>query len=173
MPDGKISLDHIVNKYYQKIFKLSLFHLKNEQESEEITQDIFLKITKKLPTYRGQADIYTWIYRIAINTVINYVNRKKLVQFLSFERIREGEEPISDQVTSDPARHIERDETIHLKLKQLEKAIHFLSNRERTAFYLFHYDNLSQKQIADIMKTSVSAVESLVHKAKKKIKKNL
>jgi len=172
MSEGKISIDHIVNTYYQKIFKLSLFHLRDEQESEEVTQDIFLKVLKKLGSFEGQSDIYTWIYRIAINTVINYIKRKKLVQFLSFERISKDEQSGQNLSNSDPAVRLEKDESAGLQLRQLENAIHLLSSREKTAFYLFHYDNLNQKQIAGIMKTSVSAVESLVHKAKKKIRKN-
>jgi RNA polymerase sigma-70 factor (ECF subfamily) len=173
MPGRKITIVFIVNTYYQKIFKLSLFHLRDKQESEEITQDIFFKITKKLPFYKGQADIYTWIYRIAINTVINHIKRKKRVQFLSLERISEGKEPVHNRLSGDPALRTEKNETLNIKLKQLEHAIQFLSNRQRTAFYLFYYESLSQKQIAGVMKTSVSAVESMVHKAKKNIKKRL
>jgi len=49
--------------------------------------------------------------------------------------------------------------------------MNLLSNREKTAFYFFHYDHLKQKEIAEIMKTSISAVESLIHKAMKKLKR--
>ena len=173
MTESKISSEKSVDTYYKKIYKLSLFYLKDRQESEEITQEIFLKVIKKLSTFRGQADIYTWIYRIAFNTLINYQKRKKLVRFLSLENISIKDEYPNNLSVTDPATRLEMNENKHIKIKQLEKAINLLSNREKKAFYLFHYDNLKQKEIAQIMKTSISAVESLIHKAKKKIKKNL
>lgn len=173
MPDEKLSINRIIDSYYQKILKLTLFHLKNKQESEEITQDVFLKVLKKISSFKGQSDIYTWIYRIAINTVINHIKRKNLVRFLSFEQIPENEESVQNLSNNDPALHLEKEESDRIKLKMLEDSIGLLSNRQRTAFYLFYYDNLSQKQIAAIMKTSVSGVQSLINKAKKKITRNL
>lgn len=173
MPENKISIEKIVDDYYQKIYKLSFFYLKDKQESEEITQDIFLKVIKKLSTFKGQANIYTWIYRIASNTLINYLKRKKLVRFLSLDTISIKGEHLNDLSELDPVIHLEINETKNTQIEQLEKAINLLSNKEKKAFYLFFYNNLKQKEIAQIMKTSKSAVESLIHKAKKKIKKNL
>ncbi len=173
MPENKISIEKIVDSYYQKIYKLSLFYLKDKQESEEITQEIFLKVIKKLSTFKGQANIYTWIYRIASNTLINYQKRKKLVRFLSLDNISIKDEYLNNLSKLDPAIHLEINECKNIQIEQLEKAINLLSNREKKAFYLFYYDNLKQKKIAQIMKTSKSAVESLIHKAKKKIKKNI
>ena len=173
MPENKISIEKIVDDYYQKIYKLSFFYLKDKQESEEITQEIFLKVIKKLSTFKGQANIYTWIYRIASNTLINYLKRKKLVRFLSLDTISIKGEHLNDLSELDPAIHLEINETKNTQIEQLEKAINLLSNKEKKAFYLFYYDNLKQKEIAQIMKISKSAVESLIHKAKKKLKKNL
>ena len=67
---------------------------------------------------------------------------------------------------------MEEDEEDQLLIKKLEEAIIKLSAREKTAFYLYYYDNLKQKEIARIMHTSISAVESLIFKSKSKIKKS-
>lgn len=173
MSENKISIEKIVDDYYQKIYKLSLFYLKDKQESEEITQEIFLKVIKKLSTFKGQATIYTWIYRIASNTLLNYLKRKKLVRFLSLDNISIKDAYLNNLSKLDPAIHLEINESKNIQIEQLEKAINLLSNREKKAFYLFYYDNLKHKEIAQIMKTSKSSVESLIHKAKKKLKKNL
>ena len=172
MPENKTSIEKIVDTYYQRIYKLSLFYLKDKQESEEITQEIFLKILKKISSFKGQSDIYTWIYRIASNTLINYLKRKKIVRFLSLDNISIKGEYLNNLSELDPAIHLEINEDKNIQIEQLEKAINLLSNREKKVFYLFYYDNLKHKEIAQIMKTSKSAVESLIHKAKKKIKKN-
>lgn len=169
-----MDIDEIITRYHRKIYKLCLFYLNNDrQEAEELVQDIFIKIMKKLKSFKGEANIYTWIYRISVNTLINYIKRKKIVDFISFENIKNFKEEPGDQsqIAMDPAEKLEEDESTRNKIDILKKCITLLSNREKTAFYLFYYDGLKQKEIAEIMKTSVSAVESLIHKAKNKIKK--
>ncbi|UCH94330.1 MAG: sigma-70 family RNA polymerase sigma factor [Candidatus Aminicenantes bacterium] len=169
-----MDIDEIIDKYYQKIYKLCLFYLNNKEEAEEILQEIFIKVMKKGSAFKGKSGIYTWIYRIAVNTLINYINRKKIVEFISFESVKNFGEPGDDADSSlhgmDPAVKLEKHEIEKQKIEKLEECIQRLSHREKTAFYFFHYDRLKQSEIAGIMKTSVSAVESLVHKAVKKLK---
>ena len=170
-----MDIDEIVEQYHQKLYKLCLFYLHNEEEAEEILHDIFVKVLKKQSTFKGESDIYTWLYRIAVNTIINYINRKKIVEFISFESAADHPEidyssDDGDALDVDPAVKLEKDETRQTQIEKLEHCIGRLSNREKTAFYFFHYDNLKQKEIANIMKTSVSAVESLIHKAMKKMR---
>ncbi|MCK5057951.1 MAG: RNA polymerase sigma factor [Candidatus Aminicenantes bacterium] len=171
---GQIDIGKIIADYYRKIYKLCLFYLNNDQqEAEEMVQEIFLKVMKKSKSFKGKSNIYTWIYRIAVNTLINYIKRKKIVEFISFESIGDFKETAGylNQSTIDPAEKLEKEETREKEIRLLRECLTLLSGREKTAFYLFHYDNMKQKEIAEIMKTSVSAVESLVHKAMKKIKK--
>ena len=162
-----MNLDEIIDEYYGKIYKLCLFYLNNNgSEAEELTQEIFLKVFKKQSSFKGESGIYTWIYRIAVNTLINYIKRKKIVEFFSFESIPEVEGEVAD-----PAEQMEQDENQKQKLELFQACIKRLSNREKAAFFLFHYRELRQKEIAEIMETSVSAIESLIHKAMKKMKK--
>ena len=169
-----MNIEKIISAYYQKIYKLCLFYLSNDkQEAEELVQEIFIKVMKKLPGFKGEANLYTWIYRIGVNTLINYIKRKKIVEFISFENIANFKEAPGDtsEAAIDPAVKLEAEEIKEKEIEVLEHCIGLLSAREKTAFYLFHYDNLKQKEIAEIMKVSLSAVESLIHKSKKKIEK--
>ncbi len=165
--------NEIIEKYYTKIYKLCLYNLNNEQEAEDLTQDIFFKVFDKIDSFNSQSQLYTWIYRIAINTIINYSKRKRLVKFISFSSDYDPKTEISYKPEDDPAKNIECDELETLKLKAIEDSLKLLSTKERTAFYLFSYDNLKQKVIAEIMNTSISAVESLIFKSKRKIKKEI
>ena len=163
-------IDQIVDEYYGRIYKLCLFYLDNKDEAEDIVQEIFLKVLKKKSTFKEQSGIYTWIYRIAINTILNHIKRKKIVQFISFEDFTNIKYPEPISATPNPAVKLEQEEQKKIEIRKLEKSIDQLSGREKTAFYLFYYENLKQKKIAEIMDTSVSAVESLVHKSMKKIR---
>jgi len=156
-----------LEEYYKKIFKLSLYYLKNREEAEDIAQDIFLKVHEKISTFRGDSDIYTWIYRIAVNSLKNYLKRKKIVEFISFETKIFGNEE------DDPELNAEMEDEKEERINKLERAIELLSSREKTAFYFYYYEELKQKHVAEIMGTTISAVESLIYKAMKKIKKKL
>ena len=163
--------DELLQNYYQKIYKLALYQLKDEQEAEDITHDIFFKVLNSLDTFQSKSEIYTWIYRIALNTIRNYLRRKKIVKFISFEEDLGDSSKFLTDPGKDPADQNEAEQEKKLKLRLLDEALQKLSEREKTAFYFFHFEKLKQKKIADLMGTSVSAVESLIFKSKKKIRK--
>ena len=162
-----------VQEYYKKILKLSLFYLKNREEAEDIAQDIFVKVYENLDNFRGESDVYTWIYRISINSLNNFLKRKKIVEFISFDSEKKFITSGDDEENNNPARLREIESEKDDQMRKLNSALEKLSAREKTAFFLFHYENMKQKQIAEVMETSVSAVESLIFKGMKKIKKFL
>ncbi|MEN8221803.1 MAG: RNA polymerase sigma factor [Acidobacteriota bacterium] len=163
--------DELLKNYYQKIYKLALYQLQDKQEAEDLTHDIFFKVLNSLGSFQSRSDIYTWIYRIALNTIRNYLRRKKIVKFISFEYEPVEASKLLTGPGDDPARKNEEEQEKFLKLKMLENAMTKLSEREKSAFFFFHFEKLKQKEIAEIMNTSVSAVESLIFKSMKKIRK--
>lgn len=165
--------DALLNNYYQKIYKLALYQLQDVQEAEDLTHDIFYKVLNSLESFQSRSEIYTWIYRIAINTIRNHLRRKKIVRFLSLEENPPELPGLLMNVEDDPAGISEKEQEEDQRMKKLECALRTLTERERTAFFFFHYEKMKQKEIAGLMDTSVSAVESLVYKAMKKIKREL
>lgn len=157
-------------RYYKRVLKMALFYLKNEEEARDVTQEIFYKIAKKLHTFRRESGIYTWIFTLARNTILNDIRRCRTVRFLSLDDQYHRQEWPS---ASNPEENLQADEYRRERVEKLQKGIGDLSNREKTAFYLFYYEEVKQKEIARIMGTSLSAVESLIHKSRKKLKKRL
>lgn len=167
--DNINNLNTILEEAYPRIYKMCLFYLNNDEEARDMTQEVCFKITQKIETFRADANIKTWIFKITKNLLINYLKRKKIISFFSLEQ---SERPFEGKDT-DPEQRLERDEESRLQVKNLNAALKTLSNREKTAFYLFYYEDMKQKEIAKVMDASVSAIESLIFKSKKKIKKFL
>lgn len=93
-----------------------------------------------------------------------------MVEFISLDGAPAGQEGFADSPEHGPMRLLEEEER-GFKFQLLERCITRLSDREKCALYFYYYDGLKQKEIAEIMGTSLSAVESLIHKATKKLKK--
>jgi RNA polymerase sigma-70 factor (ECF subfamily) len=159
-------LNDLIEKHWRRVYKLCLFYLRDAQDAEDATQQVFENILKKYSRFQGQSDPYTWIYRIAVNTALNMLRRRKIVRWLELEKAGEPRAAAA----SDPALGMERREEEQEKRKRLQAGIARMSAREKKAFYFFYYEQLQQKDIAAIMGTSVPAVESLVHKAVIKIR---
>jgi RNA polymerase sigma-70 factor (ECF subfamily) len=159
-------MNGLVEKYWRQIYKLCLFYLLDAQDAEDATQYVFEIILKKQSQFQGQSNPYTWIYRIAVNTVLDLLRRRKVIRWLTLEQVRE---PRADS-TTDPAADMERSQEEQEKLNRLQAGIARMSAREKKAFYFFYYEQLPQKEIAAVMGVSVPAIESLVHKAVNKIR---
>jgi len=136
--------------------------LNNKDDADDATQDVFIKVFKSIQKFRGDAKLSTWLYQIAVNTSLNYTRRKKIVSWLSLDFLMGKEEYLLDNSKARPDLDLEKSESEAL----VQHAIHSLPARQRTAVILQIYEELSYKEIAEVMKTSLSAVESLIHHAK-------
>lgn len=165
-PNSAPDTNELVEKHWRRVYKLCLFYLRDAQDAEDATQHVFEIILKKQFQFQGQSNPYTWIYRIAVNTVLDLLRRRKIVRWLTLEQVRE---PRAD-ITMDPAADMEQCQEEQDKLNRLQAGIARMSAREKKAFYFYYYEQLPQKEIAAVMGVSVPAVESLVHKAVKKIR---
>jgi RNA polymerase sigma-70 factor (ECF subfamily) len=161
-----LDTNDLVERHWRRIYKLCLFYLGDPRDAEDAAQQVFEKILKKHSQFQGQSAPYTWIYRIAVNTALNMLRRRKIVRWLALEKAGEPRAAAA----SDPALDMERRQEEMEKRKRLQAGVARMSAREKKAFYFFYYEQLSHKDIAAIMGTSVPAIESLVHKAVKKIR---
>lgn len=163
---GSADVKDLVEKHWQRVYKLCLFYLRDPQDAEEATQQAFENILKKHSQFQGRSASFTWVYRVAVNAALDKLRRRRIVRWLGLDQA--GDPPDPDR--EDPALEMERHEDEREKLNRLQAGIARMSAREKKAFYLFHYEQLPQKEIAALMGVSVPAVESLVHKAVNKIR---
>jgi len=162
---------YLVELHQVKVRNTCMGMLHDACEADDISQEVFIEIFKSIRKFKGESTLSTWIYRIAINKSLNHLRSKKRKSWMklfgnSFETQKEMFE-ISDY--KEPQAILENAE----KEKMLKEAIDSLPDNQRVAFVLSKYDELSNPEIADIMKTTVSSVESLNFRAKRNLQKKL
>jgi RNA polymerase sigma-70 factor (ECF subfamily) len=158
----------LVEKHKDKVFRICLGFVRNPEEAEDLTQDVFFQVYKNAGRFRGQSAVSTWIYRITVNHSINRLRKRRAREWLRFLG---GTESLDRRPSSgaSPEVLLERRETLEL----IRKALDGLPANQRIAFTLHKVQAISYEEIAGIMDCSVSAVEARIHRAKSNLKKRL
>ncbi len=169
------SFEDIYKEYGKRILNLSYKMVRNEETARDVTQEIFIKVYLNRDSFKNESHIYTWIYRIAINHIINFLKKNSKRKLMSIEDKKASNELNKDKVYSinkdnpTPIDIINKSE----KEKTIWNAINSLPTKYRVPFILHKYEDKEQKEIAEMMGISVSAVETRVHRAKKQLIKIL
>jgi RNA polymerase sigma-70 factor (ECF subfamily) len=154
----------LLNKYQQKIY----WHIRRivieHEDADDVVQDVFIKVWKNLESFRQDSQLYTWLYRIATNESITFLNKKKTKFNSSFEELSEK---LSDSLNDD--NYFTGDQI----QKKLQKALLTLPEKQRLVFNMKYYDDLKFQEISDILGTSVGALKASYHLAVKKIEQFL
>lgn len=166
----------LVNKYQKMVINTCRGFVNSYADAEDLTQDVFIELFESLPNFRNESKLSTWIYRIAVNKSLNYIRRKKretiFSSITSMFGTSEKESLLVDTSSdsSDEADHDINTKELHRTLKQ---AINNLPKNQKIAFILNKYQDLSYKEVADVMDISLSSVESLIFRAKANLQKLL
>lgn len=159
------AFEQLVRKYKNAVFNTIYRYIGYYDDVEDIAQEVFIKVWHKAGTFKGRSKFSTWLYRIVVNECLGY-RRKHRQTPVSLDGLADaGITPKS--LTTD----IHSDEKAQAKV--VRKSIRELPQRQRLALVLSHYDGYSYKEIAEIMKVSVSSVESLIYRAKQSLKEKL
>lgn len=163
----------LVDLYKSKVINTCYRFLNNKEEAEDVTQDVFVEVYLSISSFREEARLSTWIYRIAVTKSLDNIrkmNRKKRLNNLkSFFGGAKQIEHIPAPSDTRPDKRLETQERSRI----LQKAIESLAENQKIAITLSQYEGFSNREIADIMDTTLSSVESLMHRAKKNLKKRL
>jgi RNA polymerase sigma-70 factor (ECF subfamily) len=144
----------LVEKYQRVVVNTCFGIVHNQTDAEDIGQDVFLEVFRSAVRFRGDAQLSTWLYRIATNRSLNFVRKNR--------EITENHSDQPDQKLTNQ----QRSEVLH-------QAIDRLPEKQRIAFVLNKYEDLTYQQIAEVMETSLPSVESLLHRAKKSLQEQL
>lgn len=159
----------LVNLHQEKVYQICFGFLRNREDAEDVTQEVFLEIFKSVLYFRGDSALSTWIYRIAVNRSLNLIKKNKVKQFIdSIDQLIHfnKSEPHTNQ---EPFSQLAQKE----QAKIIQTEINKLPKNQRIAFTLHKYNDYSYAQITEIMNLSLPSVESLIHRAKVKLKEQL
>ncbi len=171
--DQEVSFEDLYQKLKHRVYSTVLSYLQQLEDAEEVTQDVFVEVHQKLATFKNESSVETWVYRIAINKSLDflrYKNRKKRFAFFTSLYAPDSSEIKHDiSHAQDPLQKIENKELA----AQLRSAIDTLNEQQKTAIILIYVAQLPYKDAALAMDCSVKALESLVMRAKAKLKTQL
>ncbi len=150
----------LLNKYQQKIY----WHIRrlviDHDDSDDLVQETFVKVWKNLANFRSDSQLYTWIYRIATNESITFLNKKKLKNNVSLDDVS-GE--LAESLTS--ASYFDGDKI----QRKLQEAILTLPEKQRIIFNMKYFDDMKYDEISAVLGTTVGALKASFHIAVKKI----
>lgn len=164
----------LVDKYQRLVVNTCFGMVHNTEDAEDIAQEVFIEVFRSIQNFRADAKLSTWLYRIAVNRSLNFIrDNKKNKWFRSFEDSVKNKislhERLANSASDQPEYIMENNQRAIL----LHKAIDSLPENQKVAFTLSKYEELTYQEISSVMDQSVSAVESLIHRAKKNLQKKL
>jgi len=164
----------LIERYGDLVYSTAYAIVQNELDAEDLTQECFVEITNAIYRFKGESKLSTWMYRIVTNLALYHLRskkRKKRFGFLfSIDDTENKSNPIYNLKSADtPHRILEQKE----KSKILFSALNQLPENQRIAFILHNMEQQSYKEICEIMELSLSAVESLIFRAKQNLRKQL
>jgi len=158
------AFQELASRYYQRIFKTMLGLLHNREDAQELCQETFLRAHRKIKSFRGSSSFYTWLYRIAVNMVIDARRKQKRNPL----ELRESIETVPPEYIID-----EKDPYASLRDRQLGKrilaAINELTPDQRAVIMLRTVEGLSYREIGKVLRCSEGTVMSRLHYARKKL----
>ncbi len=154
------AFEWIVNTYKEQLYYQIRRMVLSHEDADDLLQNTFIKAWNNLEYFRGEAKLSTWLYRIALNECLNFLNKQRAQKHLSIE---ESEVNLLNQLESDP--YFDGDQTQLL----FEKAIQTLPEKQRIIFHLKYFQDMKYNEISEIMGTSIGALKASYHHAVKKI----
>jgi RNA polymerase sigma-70 factor (ECF subfamily) len=168
---NQLSFQLLVERYQDRIFALTRHYTKSVVEVEDIVQDTFLKAYRRLETFQRQSSFSTWLYRIAVNTALDFLKRAGRSPVQAVEDPELSASPIRAQAGSgvaiaSPDATLRREELARITQQVLDE----LPDIFRTVLVLREFEDLSYQQMADVLGISIGTVESRLFRARARFK---
>jgi len=162
----------IVEAWQDLVYNTAIGIVQNPEDAEDVAQEVFVQVYESIENFKGESKLSTWLYRITISKAMDHIrrkNRKKRFAFVKNLFTDQNEAVIHPPDFNHPGIILDNRE----KSAILMKAVTELPENQRIAFTLHKIEGLSYQEISEVMNSTISSVESLMHRARTNLKKNL
>lgn len=154
-------IKELYSRYASKIYRKCFAIVKNQQEAEDLAHDILIKILTKLNTFKGNSTFSLWIHSVTYNHCINYIKRSRKISF---------QEPENwDRLPDDGEEEVLAKQHLEIQIEQLKVLMDELKIEERLVLTMFYKDNLSIRQISEMLEASESAIKMRLKRSRDKL----
>ncbi len=171
------AFEQLVGRYQDRVFNLVYRLAGHYQEAQDITQDVFLRALEHIGSFRQQAQVYTWLFRIAVNLAISRRRRHQRLRFVPLEAAAGGQDNDGEATAGDPQNPrqqrpeelAEQDE----RQRQVARAVAELDEEFRSVLVLKDIEGLDYQEIADVLELPLGTVKSRLHRARSELRARL
>ncbi len=142
------AFDRLVERYQRDVYRLCYRYVNNHHDANDMAQDVFLKAYKAISKFRGDSAFSTWLYRIAVNTCLNFRASRKLASEELSEHLADGSPGV--------ARRLEDEE----RSRKVREAVSRLPEKQRATLILKIYHDLTHEEVASILGASIGTVKA-------------
>jgi RNA polymerase sigma-70 factor (ECF subfamily) len=167
------AFEMLVNRHQTSVLNLVYRFIGDRTQAKDLAQEVFLKVWQSAQNYEPKAKFTTWIYRITANLCFNELKSARRKKWFSFNRSDEDGEHTFEETFADSTPSAEDILLEKERSRQISDALQSLPDNQRMALVLKRYDDLSYQEIAQIIGCSVSAVESLLVRAKRTLQEKM
>ena len=163
----------LVNRHQTSVLNLIYRFIGDRTQAKDLAQEVFIRVWQAAKTYKSEAKFTTWLYRITANLCLNELKSARRKKWFSFNRSDEDGKHTFEETLSDTAPSSEDLLLQKERSRQISNALQSLPENQRMALILKRYDDLSYQEIAQVIGCSVSAVESLLVRAKRTLQEKM
>ena len=169
---NQASFEELISRYAAKAFSLATRFTKSQQDAEEVLQDVFVTVHRKINNFEGKSSFSSWLYRITVNASLMKLRKKRRDQTVSIEDMLPH---VQDMPTSKNGEIADLDHlTYRSQLRTvLENAIRKLPEEYRPVFVLRDVDGLTNREVSKILNITVPAVKSRLHRSRLMLRRRL
>ncbi len=154
------------------VYNTALGIVQNPEDAEDVAQEVFVQLYESIHSFKGESRLSTWLYRVTVSKSMDHLRKKRRKKRFAFVQSLFG---ANEELVHDPPDFVHPGVRLDNKEKaaQLFKAIDQLPEKQKIAFTLNRLEGLSYQEISEIMNLSIASVESLLHRARKNLRKTL
>ncbi len=167
------AFEELVSRHESKVYNIAMRYTRSPEDTEEVVQDVFTTLYRKIDSFKGKSAFSSWLYRIVVNAAFMKLRKRKQGQAVSIEDLSSTARQQYVDMDYMLGRQSEAS-TLDGELREvLEQAISRLPDQYRAVFILRDVDGLSNQEVSEILELSIAAVKSRLHRSRLMLRKKL